>query len=30
MISAGLNVLVVILSRDSKVQRVGSWKVGDV
>jgi hypothetical protein len=30
MISAGLNVLVAILSRNSKIQRVGSWKVGDV
>jgi hypothetical protein len=30
MISAGLNVLVAILSRHSKMQSVGPWKVGDV
>jgi hypothetical protein len=30
MISAGLNVLVAILSRHSKTQRVGSSKVGDI
>jgi hypothetical protein len=30
MISAGLNVLVAILSRHSNIQRAGSWKVGDI